>query len=413
MVKLPLTAVSDAFKNFQSLYGSNYSFQEERYEKAFTFFKEKFGVDSAYIASSSGRVEVIGNHTDHNGGKVICSAISLDSLAMFLSTENGKIHIVSEGYNDIIIDVNNLDNTRIPNSESLVKGVLAGAKQRGYKIGGFIAYITSNVLGGAGISSSASFEVLIAEIINFLYNDGKITCEEKSFIAQYAEREYFGKPCGLLDQSAIAYGGLNKIDFSNGNQIKVTPIDEKIKDFTFVLVNTGGTHDDLIDEYASIPAEMKQVANEFGKNRLCEIEEKDFYKSIRELSQKVSDRAICRAIHFYEENKRVDDVEKALISGDFIAFAKAENDSGISSLTKLQNCYVSGKVEQPIVKALSVSAKYLNGGAVRIHGGGFAGCVLCIVKKGYLEEFIEQMKCYYEPCDIIPLFIREKGAIVL
>ena len=412
-MKKPFLSASEAFEFFPSLYGKNYDFQKERYENAFAFFKEKFNATSAYMASSSGRVEVVGNHTDHNGGMVLCTAISLDTLAMFLPTDDDKIHIVSEGYPDIIIDVCDLVNTKIPNSESLVKGVLYATKQRGYKVGGFNAYITSNVLGGAGISSSASFEVLIAEILNFLYNDGVISCQEKSFIAQFAEREFFGKPCGLLDQSAIAYGGLNKIDFSSKTEIKVTPIDDKIKDFSLVLVNTGGTHDDLIDEYASIPAEMKAVAKCFDKECLINVCERDFYKNVKNISIKVSDRAICRAVHFYEENERVELASKALENGDFDSFAGALNASGQSSLYKLQNCFVPKSDNQPIVKAIALCSKITRGGAVRIHGGGFAGCILCIVKNVVLDDFISDVKCYYDDKDIIILSVRDKGAIVL
>lgn len=332
---------------------------------------------------------------------------------MFLPTENDKIHIVSEGYPDIIVDLNDITNTKIPNSESLVKGVLYATKQRGYKIGGFNAYITSNVLGGAGISSSASFEVLIAEILNFLYNDGAISCQEKSFIAQFAEREFFGKPCGLLDQSAIAYGGLNRIDFSSETEIKVTPINNKVNDFSLILINTGGTHDDLIDEYASIPAEMKAVAKCFDKERLICVDERNFYKNIKNISTKVSDRAICRAVHFYEENECVYNASNALENGDYDLFATALNASGQSSLYKLQNCYVPKSDNQPIVKAIALCSKITRGWAVRIHGGGFAGCVLCVVKNEVLDDFIQDAKCYYDEKDIIVLSVREKGTIVL
>ena len=412
-MKKPFLSAGEAFEFFPFLYGKNYDFQKERYENAFNSFKKIFNADCAYIASSSGRVEVIGNHTDHNGGVVLCTAISLDSLAMFLPTDNGKIRIVSEGYPDIIIDVSDLTNTKIPNSESLVKGVLFATKERGYKIGGFNAYITSNVLGGAGISSSASFEVLIAEILNFLYNDGAISCQEKAFISQFAEREFFGKPCGLLDQSAIAYGGLNKIDFSSETEIKVTPINNKVNDFSLILVNTGGTHDDLIDEYASIPAEMKAVAKCFDKKRLISVCENDFYKNVKDISSKVSDRAICRAVHFYEENERVNDASMALESGDFESFASALNASGQSSLYKLQNCFVPKSNNQPIVKAIALCSRIVRGGAVRIHGGGFAGCILCAVKNDVLDDFVKDAKCYYDDKDVIVLSVRDKGAIVL
>ena len=273
-----------------------------------------------------------------------------------MPTNDGKIYISSQGYEDFIVDTNSIEKFVESTSYALVSGVCYDMKNRGYKVGGFKAYVTSNVIGGAGISSSASFEVLIAEILNFLYNDGKISCEEKSYISQYAEREFFGKPCGLLDQSAIAYGGLNKIDFSNPEKINVKKIDNKIKDFSFVLVNTGGSHANLTDEYASIPAEMKAVAKHYRKARLIEVKESKFYNTISKL--KVSDRAICRAIHFYEENKRVDLAEKALTKGQFNAFVKEINASGISSMCQLQNCFVAGGDEQLIPKALAISKKY-------------------------------------------------------
>lgn len=413
MLKQPFTDVKNAYCHFVSLYGDDTVEQRERYAAAFEKFKNKYNATSAYIASSSGRVEVIGNHTDHNGGLVLCSSISLDTLAMFLPTDDGMITVSSEGYKDFQVDVNDIKNDKISNSRSLVKGVVAGFKERGFKVGGFKTSIESNVIGGAGISSSASFEVLIAEILNFLYNDGKVSQEEKAYISQFAEREYFGKPCGLLDQSAISFGGLNKIDFSDENKMVVTKIDNNIGDFSFVLVNTGSSHANLTDEYASIPQEMKQVASCFGKKRLSEVNENLFLDNITTISDKVSDRAILRSVHFYEENKRVLRAERGLLTGDFKTFAEAENDSGISSLCKLQNCYVGGSTEQPIPKAIALLKEIIDDGAVRIHGGGFAGCVLCIVKNDKLKRFIEDAKRFYRSDCIIPLAIREKGTLVL
>ncbi len=413
LIKQPYTSLNGIEANFTRLYGTASCGQLERYANAFNKFKSIYKENGAYIASSSGRVEVLGNHTDHNGGKVICASISLDSLAMFMPTNDNVIYVSSEGYKDFKIDIDKIEKKVESSSRALVAGVVYAIKQRGYNVGGFKVYVTSNVIGGAGISSSASFEVLIAEIINFLYNDGKLTNEEKSYIAQYAEREFFGKPCGLLDQSAIAYGGLNKIDFSNPNKINVTTIDNKLKDFTFVLINTGGSHADLTDEYASIPAEMKAVAKACDKDLLINLSEEEFYNSISKISGKVSDRAVCRAIHFYQENNRVDLAGEALANGDFSKFISQINASGVSSLCKLQNCYVSGKTEQLIPKALAITERYIANGGVRIHGGGFAGCVLCVVENKYLDAFIADMKNFYGANRIIPLSVRDCGAIVL
>lgn len=413
-LKQPFTNVSEAFEKFPMLYGETTKEQKERYSDAFNNFSKHFGFQTAYIASSSGRVEVCGNHTDHNGGKVVSCAISLDTLAMFMPTNDNVVEIKSEGYDDIVVDINaQVDETK-GTSSALVRGVVVALKNSGYSVGGFKAYITSNVVGGAGISSSASFEVLITEIENFLYNNGKITKQEKAVFAQYAENEYFGKPCGLLDQTAISFGGLKKLDFADENKkIKVSDINNDLKDYTLILINTGGSHANLTDEYASIPNEMFSVAKAMGKSRLVEIEEKEFYEKLPLVHSKLSDRSISRAIHFYEENKRVDELNDALNRNDFDAFLKCINNSGISSLCKLQNCFVAGMSDQPIPKALSISNNYLCGGANRVHGGGFAGTILNIVKNSDRDYFIANMCKFFDVNDIIPLKVRKVGAIVL
>ena len=409
----PFSDINNAVKYFNSLYGETTEEQKTRYEKEFLRFKKEFGKDACYIASSSGRVEVCGNHTDHNGGKVVSCAISLDSLAMFLPTDDNKIIINSVGYKPMCVDINGPEIEEIGTSPALVRGVCVGLKERGYKVGGFIATVTSNVLGGAGISSSASFELLITEILNFLYNDDKIDRETMAKIAQYSENVYFAKPCGLLDQTAISFGGLKKLDFSDKKKIDVKNINNDLKDYTLVLVNTGGSHANLTDEYASIPKEMKEVASLLGKERLIDISENDFYAKLPSIFGKVSDRAICRAIHFYNDNKRVDNLENALNNNDYQTFLDMINQSGISSLCKLQNCFVAGSSEQLIPKALSVSERFLNGGANRVHGGGFAGTILNIVKNDNLNYFIENMSAYYGRENIIPLKVRSIGTIVL
>ena len=411
-LKNPFINISDAFSSFSLLYGEKQEGQKERYEKAFSKFKSTFNVDCAYVASSSGRCEVIGNHTDHNGGKVISSAISLDTLSMFLPRDDGKIHIVSDGYKDMELDAFGDTFCYKGTSLALVKGVIEGIKNLGLNVGGFNAYCTSNVLGGAGISSSAAFELLIAEILNFLYNDGKITEEQKAKIAQFSEREYFGKPCGLLDQTAISFGGLNVLDFKP-EKISVKKINDTLKDYAFVLVNTGGSHAGLTNEYAAVPNEMFEVANAMGVNRLIDIDFETFKSKLPSVINKLSDRAVLRAYHFYEENERVEKAYNAINNKDYETFIDCLNKSGESSLNKLQNCFVAGRKDQSIPKALSICGSYLYGGANRVHGGGFAGSILNVVKKDKLNDFLSGVYAFYDRESVVCFELRSVGTIVL
>ena len=409
----PYENTKDLYKRFDDLYGETTESQKKRYDDLFDEFKRYFNVDSAFFASSSGRVEVCGNHTDHNGGVVVSCAISLDTLAAFLPTNDDKIVISSQGYDEISVDLRAEPTEQKGTSAALVRGVSVGLFNSGRRVGGFIAKMTSNVVGGAGISSSASFEVLIAEILSFLYNDGKVSEEEKAKVSQYAESVYFGKPCGLLDQTAIAFGGLNRLDFYDKNKIGVKRINADTSDYTFVLVNTGGSHANLTDEYAAIPKEMKAVANLFGKERLIEISESDFYLKLPEIIDKVSDRAILRAVHFYSENKRVDKLADALINGEEKLFFDTIKDSGISSALFLQNCRVDGSLEQLVMRALAITNRFLSDGANRVHGGGFAGTILCVLKNENVDYFIENVSKFYDKNAIIPLKIRKVGTTVL
>lgn len=414
MLKQPFFNLDGIENNFISLYGENSLNQKDRYTCAFNKFKQIYGYDSAYIASSSGRVEVLGNHTDHNGGSVVSCAISLDTLAFFMPNDSGIIKVLSEGYPEMVIDTNNFNSTvEKGTSSSLIQGVVAGFVEKGYGVGGFDAYVVSNVLGGAGISSSASFELLISEILNFLFNDCKISQEEKAKISQFAENVYFGKPCGLLDQTAISFGGLNKIDFSNCEKINVTKINDDLKDWTLVLINTGGSHANLTDEYASIPAEMKSVAKAFGKERLIEIDKDYFFENVISKCDNLSDRAIVRAVHFFNENERVKKTVEYLNNKDYTGFIKMIKESGVSSWCMLQNCYVGGSTEQLIPKALALSSAQIGKGANRVHGGGFAGTILNIVANDELEQFLDAVIKLFGNKNIIPLKVRSVGAIVL
>ena len=413
MLKKPYDNLDSVYKSFPLLYGEITEEQKARYERVFASYKKYFNENSAYIASSSGRVEVLGNHTDHNGGKVISCAISLDTIAFFLPINESQIILYSEGYEEIVVNIEDKNEYKVGTSKALIIGVMNALKENGYKVGGFKAYCSSNVLGGAGISSSASFEVLIAEIFNFLYNDGKISNEEKAKFAQFAENVYFGKPCGLLDQTAIAFGGLNKLDFNDKKAIKVSPINCDLKDYVFVLVNTGGSHENLTDEYASIPKEMFEVAKVLSKERLIDIDSKTFYANIKSIKDKVSDRALLRAIHFYTENDRVDDAEKFLIENNYDKFLSCVKFSGISSMTNLQNCYVSTSKDQSIPKALAICSTFLQDVTNRVHGGGFAGTILNVVKLKDFSKFFDSACKVFGEKNVISLKVRSVGTIVL
>ncbi len=412
-LKEPFYSLDGIESNFISLYGEKTLEQKERYQKAFDKFKSIYDVECAFIASSSGRVEVCGNHTDHNGGKVVSCAISLDSLCFFMPRGDDKICLTSEGYPEMTVDLKGTANEKIGTSPALIRGVVEGFKNKDFNVGGFNAYITSSVLGGAGISSSASFEVLIAEILNFLYNDGKVSNEDKAKISQFSENVYFGKPSGLLDQTAIAFGGLKLLDFSSKESVNVKDINDNLNDFTLVLVNTGGSHADLTDHYASIPQEMKSVAKIFGKERLIEIDKDEFYKFDLNKLSVVSDRAILRAIHFFEENDRVDNLYESLSKKDYQGFIDAINQSGVSSLYKLQNCYVPESDEQLIPKSLAISRNFEGCLANRVHGGGFAGTILNIVKNTEITKFLNKANKVFGKLNVIPLKVRSVGTIVL
>lgn len=407
-----IARAADAEEYFTALYGENTPEQKARYDRLIGRFYKEYG-KYGYMASSGGRVEVVGNHTDHNGGKAVGCAISLDTVAMFLPAEDGKIVVKSEGYPDVVVDISSHENAQKGTSDALVAGILEGFEKRGYKTGGFVALTTSNVSGGAGVSSSAAFEILICEILNFLYNDGKMSEKEKVFISQYAENVRFGKPCGLLDQSAIAFGGITLLDFAEEGNVEATPVRCDLSAYTLVLIETGGDHKHLTGEYAAITEEMAKVSAFFGKKRLIEVDEGEFYDRLPELKQAVNGRAIGRAVHFYEENKRVEKLAVSLEKGDFAGFLSAVNESGVSSQTLLQNIFPSGDTDQPISLALAAGKRYLNGGANRVHGGGFAGTTLNVLKNADVPEFLDKMSKIFGKDHVIPLKVRTVGTIVL
>ena len=350
-------------------------------------------MDKVYHFSAPGRAEIGGNHTDHQHGCVLAAAVDMKTMAQVRLNGTRRIRIDSENYKPVEIS---LDDLTIHNNEknttaSLVRGVAAAFAKRGYQLDGFDAKVSSTVLPGSGLSSSAAFEVLIGRILNGLFAGGEVSAIEIAQIGQYAENEYFGKPCGLMDQMASSVGGMVFIDFADPKN----PIVEKVNydftnsGYTLCTIDSGADHADLTEEYSAIPSEMKQIAAFFGYGTLREVSEKDFYARIAEVRGKVGDRAILRAIHFFDENCRVQLQIQALKSGNFETFLHYVNESGLASWTLLQNITPAGAIQhQDMAFTLALCQQLLAGeGAVRIHGGGFAGTVLAFVPNVRFASF--------------------------
>ncbi|MFC1484547.1 galactokinase [Candidatus Neomarinimicrobiota bacterium] len=376
--------------------------------------------DGLFFISAPGRTELGGNHTDHNHGKVLCAAVQNDTLAAVVSRDDGRICIRSEGFEgQFELDIADLElrASEKGTSTALIRGVLAGLDEMGAKLGGFTAHVTSTVAVGSGLSSSASFEVLTGCIVNELYNGGEITPENMARIGQFAENTYFGKPCGLMDQTASAVGGILSIDFLD----PATPIIHTHEfDFTgtgysLLVVNTGGSHADLTEAYASIPTEMKEVARYLGAEVLRSVEGEKLYNSLSQVRKQLGDRSTLRALHFIHENKRVDRMAAALESGDFDAYLEQVEASGLSSQNILQNSIppASDGYEQSVALALGISQLFFEDkgrGVSRVHGGGFAGTIQAYVHDDDLDEYRELMASVFGPSVIESITIRSKGA---
>lgn len=368
--------------------------QKARYQKAEQDFAAYFGSIAEHrFFSAPGRTEICGNHTDHNCGKVFAASVNLDVIAVVEPTEDGRITIKSEGFPEDSISLAELEPVAAEKntSASLIRGVAAKFAQEGYSVGGFRAYTTSNVMKGSGLSSSAAFEVLVGTILSHLYNGGQISPVKIAQISQYAENVYFGKPSGLMDQMASSVGGFIAIDFKDTTSpvIESVPADFEKFGHALCIVDAKGDHADLTDEYASIPAEMKSVAEYFGCTHLREISKADIMLNINLLREKFGDRAVLRAIHFFDENERVDKLVHALKSGDFAAFLGSVKESGDSSFKYLQNIYANSDVpHQCLSIALNVAEYSLHRkGACRVHGGGFAGTIQAFVPLDSLQQF--------------------------
>ena len=343
--------------------------------------------------AAPGRVEIGGNHTDHQRGRVLAAAIDLETSCT--AAENGTdiVNITSEGFGRVTVDLTDLapreDEKDSP--AALIRGVAAWFDQNGFAVGGFDGHVSSDVPVGAGLSSSAAFEVLIGNVFRSLFF-ADVTALDIALAGQYAENVYFGKPCGLMDQAASGFGGINMIDFNDPQKPVVMPVRAELDGYAMCVVETGGSHADLTADYAAIPNEMKAIAAYFGKDDLRAVDPEDFRCSIGVL-RRVGDRALLRAIHFFDENERVTRQAVALEKGDLAEFMRLVTDSGRSSCMYLQNVYSPANTgEQGLSVALALCERVLGGeGAYRVHGGGFAGTVLAFVPEGSQETFAGSM----------------------
>ncbi len=420
-MKLDLLKEKIANGDFDEMFDTLYadaSAARLRYIKACDEFAKLFGNDrDVEIFSAPGRTEVGGNHTDHQCGCVLAGSVDLDVVAVAAKNDSNIIRVKSEGYDmdTVKLDMLSPCESEIARSASLIRGMCAMADREGYCIGGFDAYTTSNVLKGSGLSSSAAFEVLTGVIINHLFNDGAMDAVVIAKHAQQAEREFFGKPCGLMDQMASSVGGFTAIDFKDPENpvIEKVGFDFSSKHHALCIVNTGGNHTELTGDYADITVECAKVAECFGEKFLRNIEESEFFGKLSEIRNKTGDRALLRAIHFYSENKRAMDEKYALQRGDFEEFLSLINQSGDSSFKYLQNVYSQSAVnEQGLSLALALTERYLDGrGACRVHGGGFAGTIQAFVPNDMLSGYIEMIESVFGKGNCYVLKIRPLGGI--
>lgn len=389
-------------------------YQRERYVKAINEYVSLYGDTDVEIYSAPGRSEVGGNHTDHQHGCVLAAAVNLDAIAVVGRVDN-KIKVLSDDFDIAPINLEDLEIKKAEEgtSEALIRGVCARLKELGYNVGGFNAFITSDVLMGAGLSSSAAFETIIGTIISGLYNDMTIDPVVIAQIGQYAENVYFGKPCGLMDQCASSVGSLINIDFNDVAKPIVNKVDVDFSKFghSLCIVDTKGSHADLTDEYAAIPMEMKKVANYFGKEFLREVDEEDFFNDIAGARKACQDRAVLRAIHLFEENKRVDQEVKALNNSDFETFKKVVKESGDSSYKFLQNVYANCDVQnQSVSIGLAMSEKIIGrNGVCRVHGGGFAGTIQAFVKDEFVTAYKTEIERVFGKGSCHVLKVRKYG----
>lgn len=401
-------------ENLQKIYG-----ETEKSSARFAHLGEKFAEiykhDHAEYFTSPGRTEIIGNHVDHNGGKVIAGSINLDTVGAAAPNGTDVIRITSEGYRDeIVVDLSKLSKKNYQKgTPALVAGMMEGAQKNGFKAAGFDAYVSTNVIAAAGVSSSASFEMLICTMIDYFFNEGKMTYNDYAKIGQYAENVYWDKASGMMDQMACAVGGPVLFNFADRNNLEYSKLDFSFGKFghRLVIVNTGKGHADLSQEYSEIPAEMKAAAKALGVELLHESTLEELLAHVNEIED---DRAVLRAIHFFEETRRVEDAAEAIGKEDYEKFMKLMDESGNSSWELLQNCYsLQNCHEQKISLMLALTQLFLNkiqGGICRVHGGGFAGVIATILPEAEMDNYVEYISRYVGRDNVYPMDIRAVGA---
>ena len=391
--------------------------QRDRYIKALEEFEKLYGVKEVEIYSAPGRSEVGGNHTDHQLGMVLATSINLDAIAIVAKTGDNKVTIKSEGYKKEEVSLEELQPVKEEEgtSRGLIRGMAARLKEEGYQIGGFQAYVTSDVLSGSGMSSSAAYEVLLGNIFSGLYNEMKISPVFIAQAGQYAENVFFGKPCGLMDQMASSVGGLIFIDFKElkNPEVKQVNVDFETFGYSLCIVDTKGSHAELTPEYAAIPAEMKKVAGFFNQDVLRKVDQEEFYRQIPQIREQFGDRAVLRAMHFFAEDERVQAQVKALEAGEFENFKSLLIESGDSSYKYLQNVYTSRDVHnQSVSIGLAVSDRVLKGkGGWRVHGGGFAGTIQAFVPNDLVDEYKKNLEHVFGEGSCLVLKVRKYGGI--
>lgn len=415
-----IAAINDGTydENLKAVYVTDEAVQSQkpRYVETLNDFGELFGYDrEVNIMSAPGRTEVCGNHTDHNNGKVLAASINLDAIAVVSKNDDNIIRVKSKGHKMNVVDLGDLvpNEANFGSSTTLVQGVAATIKNLGYTVSGFDACTASDVMGGSGLSSSAAFEVLLGSVLSYMFNDGKISPVEIAKVAQYSENVFFGKPCGLLDQMASSVGTFVTIDFKSVKDpvIKKIDFDFSKSGHSLCIVDTHGNHSDLTDDYAAVRTEMESVAQALGKNVLREVSYEEFFAALPELTGRVNDRAILRAIHFFNENKRVEKAVECLENNDFEGFKQVIIDSGRSSFMLNQNVYTpKNPTEQKLSLALAISKELLDGkGAWRVHGGGFAGTIQAFVPNDMLDTYKKTIEGVFGEGSCHVLIIRPVG----
>jgi len=383
----------------------------ERALKLSQTFREQFQASPSHFIVSPGRLEIIGNHTDHQGGSVLVASIDLFMMAAVSRRGDGKVVLLSEGYPRIEIDLSD-EGIRVEEygqASALIRGVGVRLRALGYRTGGLNVVMNSDIKPGSGISSSAAFELLMANIHNHLYNDGAIDRVEMARVGQYAENHYFGKPSGLLDQIGIALGGVNYVEFADPSEPLVEAVPFPFPELAFFIVNTGGSHTDLTSHYALVKEEMRTIAAHFGRTRLIDVAPETFNREVIGLADKYGIRAVNRALHFFSECERVRLAKYALEKTDEASFLKWINASGRSSETLLENITFAGDDESKLQKGLAFCSEKVKNGAYRVHGGGFAGTILVIIPAAQAKQFMADSEAHFGHGSVWRVHVEPRG----